>query len=453
MNAVSVELFHLRKSLDQKRRTYLKKDRSFCVMQKEITIINDIKVKKIPEIDSVHLRVKKLEDQIERIRRLVDCEENSKLAYFHMLDRMKNTVFYLEKKQAEYREIKVAQKSYLTSEINKSEKSKEARLQSKTAYSKYRTSIVYSQKEQLDVKTEIHQAAENLDKAQARRENVKKRQKEFLDNANIRDQISQLVDKYESVKLFKFYYHLSSYQFEKELQIYEKLEESFSKMRQATGLTDIDAMIERFLTKEHGYRELVSIFDQKEISKKNILIKLNAIEADIAANQHAKTDENEMNCDEKRKEVQRLRKGLKILREQKYNLQKIGNKVRLWTQKTTKKIQDESNNGFFITGLDTEEASTCKGFLIKIKFEVRKAFRNLEKSKETIPKLLNDLRSKGLSTIIEEIPLNMYKSLQTEERINPGDLDGYQSPIIEKSQRRESRKLSFSQFSSRSFRL
>ncbi|CAG9332520.1 unnamed protein product [Blepharisma stoltei] len=449
LSDVSLQLVKLRKSLDEKRQIILVKDKSISIMKKDMNLISDIKSRKLPEIETVSTRLKMLENKLAEAKIKCEHEETNFSANLHLLERMRTTMFYLEKKEVEYREAISAQSNYLQYEVNKCEKSKESKLQSKSAFEKLQTSLMYGKKENDETKYDIQKASGNLEKTKMRREAVKRRQKEFLDNEMIKDQISQLQHKHESLMSFRFFYNLITFQYEKQMEFYQKLEDCYLKMKAASGISEIDLMINRCYTREHDYKELITLTNAKKSQLEASQKKIVAIEADIEELNKLKNScyLNEFNESAKQKEISDLRLSIKRLKTKRHNLMKIANKLKIWTKKTSEKIDSVVEKNFFITGLSSENFENCADFLIKIRNEVRNALKNLQSPKETVQDFIWKMRSKSISSIIDEIPASQCRSIMVEEEFGAEDLDGYVSPDTGKHSENPSRKKSLGQFS------
>lgn len=89
--------------------------------------------------------------------------------------------------------------------------------------------------------------------AALRREERQKRQAEIAEAAANDDKDSHEVKLRDSLYMHRFWYSVLSRKLELEMQKAVDVEQAFQKIRAATGLFNVQDIVERFLTREQTY--------------------------------------------------------------------------------------------------------------------------------------------------------------------------------------------------------
>ncbi|CAG9321570.1 unnamed protein product [Blepharisma stoltei] len=445
----SARLILLRKRLDKSKQSFLKEDKVLSVMRRELNNLAELKIKKQSSVEETLKNSEKLESRIEWTKKQQDEEEKNRQIYLHIIDRMKSALFHLEKKSLNFKATLQSQNSVLKLEFDKSLKSKEAKLQSRFALTKFQSNLNYESQERLNAINNAEKDLKNRELSIIKKEENKKRQEEYLEKAIIDDQCAHSVGLREKYLIHKMWFNLMTFQFQKEHEKWKILEEAFIKMKISTGLKDIETMVERFLTKEQSYQELLVSVKQKETECTGYKQKIEGLQVKIdilnkeESEPKSKTNEEE----KKRNEILKAKKRVEELEAKRLKLYKTTNKIKIWAEKMASGIHKSARSGVFLTENENSEEIVVSNEFIenlrKIRNDVRQALQGVYSHKEKIPEFLSEVKRESMAIIINKAP-EVGKSIKItpEEEIELKDLVGLDESLVLEETLKKSRRSS-----------
>ena len=104
----------------------------------------------------------------------------------------------------------------------------------------------------------------NRQDAASRRDERQRKNAEVAENAANEDRDQNEVKLKEDVALNRFWYRVMKKKLQRDMEKSVKIENSFNKIRSATGLYDVQEIEQRFLTKEQTYADIVANIGNEE---------------------------------------------------------------------------------------------------------------------------------------------------------------------------------------------
>lgn len=255
---VADQLKQIRKKHDQTKESNLKKRQQLEKLRKDLEKFNAIATEAEEEKKMMDLRVNDLKKALETAHDRYEEEIRFKKTYLHMLDRMKQDKLSLECKANVLKQNLKSAKKVLNTESEKMRKSNEARFQSKLVLKELRESIAIDRRQKDERILRLQKNIRLRQEAVLRRDERQRRQAEIAEAAASLDKDSHEMKLRESLLLSRFWYYIITKKLSKIQRESVQVEQSFEKIRSVTGLTDIQDILERFLTKEHTYAQLLS---------------------------------------------------------------------------------------------------------------------------------------------------------------------------------------------------
>lgn len=212
-------------------------------------------------------------------------------------------------------------------------------------------------------------------------------------------------------------------------------------MKISTGLKEINTMVERFLTKEQSYNELLNSVKQKEKDCQNYKEKIDVLQGKLdllsKEEKEPKVKTNEM---EKKTEILRLRKVIEEIYQKKTNLQKVVNKVKVWSLKMPKRVSQATKSELFVTEI-TEPNINHEDVidnLRRVRNDVKNALQLIYINKDRVPEILQAVKRETLPIIISKIKEKQKD--ESEDDIELKDLIGIdENHIIEDTPKKSSK--------------
>lgn len=261
---VSMQLSLIRKKHDQARDANLKKKAYLEKLKQEIEKLDS--VTQVTECDqkSLQARIEQLQEQLEATKLKQQEELQNKRIYEHMLDRMKQEKISLEKKATSLQHNLKSARYVLETEEQRSRKTNETKFQSRLLLKELKESIDIEKKKKEERIQMLEKNIRMRNEAALRREERQKRQAEIAEAAANDDKDSQEVKMKESLLVHRFWYNFLKWKLDHEMQKSVAIEEAFQQIKTATGLQDIQEIVEKFLTKEQTYNELLQAVAEAE---------------------------------------------------------------------------------------------------------------------------------------------------------------------------------------------
>lgn len=332
---LSFQLTTLRKTLD--RYSLLKTHKEKKLEELRLKL-QQIKVSELVKDDDIIKEnyYHKLKQDIKNIK-VLECDEiDTQKIYENMYQRMSEIKRFLEKKEKKLR--KALEISIHNADIQ-SKKRKEVidsvnqyKIVYKTAENtyNYETSTLKNEISRLKTQSKLKKSV--LTKT----EEHNKHRLDIIEQTMIDERSAHLDQMRNGLLMSKYYNKFLSQKLVTIKQTFNKLDEAFQKVRIKTGLSNVDEVIEKFLTQESNYQLLTFVLHQKEEECSDYKAKLFLLQANVNELNDTKLIKNKDSNELKRKFDEFYR-----VREKKREIDKIFLKINIWVDNTTKKINPE----------------------------------------------------------------------------------------------------------------
>mmetsp|Transcript_15582 Transcript_15582/g.22589 ORF Transcript_15582/g.22589 Transcript_15582/m.22589 type:complete len:502 (-) Transcript_15582:40-1545(-) len=254
---VASQLTLIRKKHDKIKENNSKKKQHLERLKKELDKANS--VANIAESDSkqLHNKIEQLKISLEQAKKLHEEENKNKRSYMHVLDRMKKDKIALEKRSNGLQKSLKSAKQILNSETEKFRKIRESKYQSRVMLQELRENLINEKRKKEERLSKLERNVKQRQEAAMRREERQKRQAEIAEAAANDDKDSHEVKLRESLLMHRFWYLVLSKKLESEKEKADDVERAFRRIRTETGLMEIHDIVEKFLTREQNYNQLL----------------------------------------------------------------------------------------------------------------------------------------------------------------------------------------------------
>lgn len=260
---LSYQLTTIRKSLDKFSLQKNKKEQKLDELRVRLKMIENSQIVKNEDLVTKHA-YKSLQYEVHNTR-LVELEEleNQKI-YEFMYERLRNTTTFLEKRSRKLRKV-------LDITIHNAESMFKLRKETLDGIQKWK--VLY--KNELEVfRCEYDSIVEEISKmsvqsksqkaVMAKTEEQRRHRLEIIENTMINDNGTHYEDLRNRLLLCKMYEKYLTRKTLMEMKEHGKLNEAYQQVRLKTGLSNIEEIIEKFLTQEMNYNELTQDLHMKE---------------------------------------------------------------------------------------------------------------------------------------------------------------------------------------------
>lgn len=192
----------------------------------------------------------------------------------------------------------------LSLEQQKQRLTKEERLQSKAIFDSLMKNIEKEQKDRQERILELQRCIKNKEESVQRRIERQRRNQEIAEAAANENKDSSELKMRENLYIQKLWNAFMRKKMEKEMRQSSTIDEAFKSIKTATGVTDVQEMVRKFLTREQTYSQLLMAVSESErkidkLKKDNeeLRSRLHELQIDVTDNA-AKAGGNSMMDDE-----------------------------------------------------------------------------------------------------------------------------------------------------------
>lgn len=270
---LSFQLATLRKSLDKYSISNFHKENRLRELQFVLKELKDSQTVKYEEIQ-MRNHYKDVKVQIGDVALSMADEIEDQKMLENIQERMRLTKAFHEKKEKKLKKKLEAVSYYLETQM----KLRKETLDSVNQYRNlYKTALGQVEFEKSELKQEIlrmenHSALKK--KLLEKTEEHNKHRLEIVELTMIEERSAHLDDIRNSKMLHFCFDQLFRKKLAKEKIVFNKLNEAFMKVKIQTGLQDVEDMIEKFLTQEFNYQELIKNLQIKEIKCEDYKLKI-----------------------------------------------------------------------------------------------------------------------------------------------------------------------------------
>jgi chromosome segregation ATPase len=212
----------------------------------------------------------------------------------------------------------------------------------------------------------LQKSIRNKEEAVQRRMERVKRQQEIADAAANENKDSDELKMRENYMVQKLWTVFLKRKMENEMRKSAEVEDAFQTIRAATGMTDIHSIVQKFLTREHTYSQLlvnVAECERKiEALKKENEELMNTLHALNLDNDDQNVDgKNDKRSDDLSTQVSDLKKEVEECKDRSQKVEIVSDQVYGWTQKVLQKMNDNFDgrvNIMYLNDLEKLKDST-----------------------------------------------------------------------------------------------
>ena len=261
---ISEHLSLIRKKHDKIKEDNIKKRKMLEKLKKSYEMALEVAQNEEQEESSLKSSLENFQNQLEDTRKQQIVETKDTNTYLHMLERMKKDKIAMEIKANSVQVTLKSTKQSLNAETEKFRKVRETHFQSRLILRELQKSFISQRRIKDEKVVQLERNIKSRQDAVSRREYRQKKQAEIAEAAARDDKDSHEVKLRESLLLNKMWQHYLLKKLEKEKNQAIEVEKAFKKIKLATGLTDINEICERYLTREQNYLDLISAVNEAE---------------------------------------------------------------------------------------------------------------------------------------------------------------------------------------------
>ena len=193
-----------------------------------------------------------------------DFELMFQRSYYHMIDRIKKDIIALNISSYDLRDSNKQKEIIMQEEADKSRKAKEQRLQAKDRLQQLMDQIDKEQKHREERIESLNKSIKNKEEAVQRRMDRVNRQHEIAEAAANENKDSNELKMQENFMVQKMWSQFLKKKMDREMKRTYEIEDAFQKIRSSTGLTDVQEIVHKFLTREQTYSQLLMSVSDNE---------------------------------------------------------------------------------------------------------------------------------------------------------------------------------------------
>ena len=377
LSEVSSQLRFLRKHHDANKTINSIRIRALTAKSFDLQIVQDNGKNTTNKLQDSKDRVNVLELEINNIKKSQDESTLDTFSYKHVLDRMQSSRLHLDMKSLNLNKYIKVNQHVLGQEIDKKRRVREARIQTKVAVRNLEKFITRETKEKYEELQGIEKDVKQKKESNQRREEGFRRQIEILEVAADEDRNMKAMQLREGLLLHMFWYFVLQKRLLITMNKFSKLEAAFNNVKKTTGMYETSEIIEKLLTKEAGYVEILENIKYTKIKiedysnkNKDMEEKLNLINIIKAENIINPVKSLELNVKNKTRELEIQREKLQGIRGTYINISTWCNKI----TNMLKKYSNSSNDSVFATlvieNLQSKPMGKLSDEIIELKEEI-----------------------------------------------------------------------------------
>ena len=263
---VSIELGQIKKQHDDVKKLVIAKQDDLEKIKKEIESLGVQEQTAEGPVFQIKSRLEQLEECLDTTKLKIDEETLQKYCYSHMLERMKKDFIATKIYAADLQSSLKSKNQILEIENSKSQRTKEERLQSKSTFDSLMRNIELEQKERKKRIEELQECIKNKEESVQRRIERQKRNQDIAEAAANENKDSSELKMRESLYIQRLWNAFMRKKMEKEMKESFVIDDAFKSIKTATGVTDVQEMVRKFLTREQTYSQLLMNVSESERS-------------------------------------------------------------------------------------------------------------------------------------------------------------------------------------------
>ena len=239
---------------------------------------SEIYGKKIPQMQE---RIEVLKEKIAEAKEKQQEKLADREVYYHIEKRLVATKIHLDMKTNFLQEQLNIKQHVLTLEEKLSLRSREGRCRSARQYRNFSQSSDFYNKNKVKLLGKLEKDNEMIEQGEVSRLQRRKRHLEICEQVDDEETIRRFKGIREGIMLHRVWYMFLSHKLNKNIEKFGTIEQAFSKIKGITGLQDINDVVEKFLTKENAFLELMNFIVQNKHTKENLQKRNEEVESRI----------------------------------------------------------------------------------------------------------------------------------------------------------------------------
>jgi len=286
--------------------------------------------------------MKSTDDELGQIREEHDFELMFQRSYQHMIERMKRDLIAVRIEANELHESARQKEAVMAEEGDKNRQCKEQRMQAKLRLENLMKQIDMEQRKRQERIQALHKSIHNKEEALQRRMDRVRRQQEIAESAANENKDSNELKMQENFMIQRLWSSFLKRKMEKEMKRTFEIEDAFQKIRAATGCSDVQEIVHKFLTREQTYSQLLMAVSDNErkidnLRRENDHWREKLHELQIQAGEDKKASQNPaINALDQKQSG--LSKQLEKAEELNKKVQLVNDQVQGWTARVVQKI-------------------------------------------------------------------------------------------------------------------
>lgn len=257
INEVSTQLSHIKKKHDDAKKLVTLKQEEYDRIRKEITGLEIQELQIEGPIAYNKERLAQLDASMEETNEKINKEKMAKRTYTHMLERMGKDFIACKIKTTDL-ETSLRNKSQVQGiEEDSTRKTKEQKLQSKNIFDNLMKNIEKEQRDRQERILELQRCIANKEESVKRRIERQKKNQEIAETAANESKDSSELKMRNYLYINKLWNNFMKKKMHKEMESSRQIDDAFKQIKMQTGVTDVQAMVRRFQTRESMYTTLL----------------------------------------------------------------------------------------------------------------------------------------------------------------------------------------------------
>ena len=346
MKEVSFSLAELKKKHDVVKKQVVEKEKSLELIRKEIAQLGYQEGNAETIVYETTTRKQQIENAIKVTNKKTEEERMNSRIYDHMIYRLKKDLIAMDIKKKEL-ETSLRTKLIMHEEHKESlRKSKEQRLQSKTIFDSLIVNVGSEQKERKQRIVNLTKSIDNKQDNVKRRAERIQRQREIAEAAANENKDADEKHMRTNYVLNKLWNAFIRKKMEKEMKDSAHIDDAFKAIKTATGVTDVQELVDKFLTREQTYSELlVAVADSEsridKLRRDNEVLRSRLNELKIGAEDLQSGSHESEEISLLRKEYEEIKREESVKKEKYFNVEIVQDLVDNWARKVIIKVDED----------------------------------------------------------------------------------------------------------------
>ena len=346
MKEVSFSLAELKKKHDIVKKQVVEKEKNLEEIKKEIQQLDYQEGDAEGIVYEISTRRQQIENAIKVTKKKTEEERMNSRVFSHMIDRIKRDLIAMEIKKKEMETSLRSKQVMFEEQKEQHRKSKETRLQSKTIFDSLIRNVGNEQKERKQRIVMLTKSIDNKQENVKRRTDRMQRQREIAEAAANENKDADEKKMRENFMLNKLWNAFIRKKMEKEMKESAHIDEAFKKIKTATGVTDVQELVHKFLTREQTYSELLVAVAGSEnridkLRRENEILRARLNELKISADDVEGAPHESQEITKLRNEYEEIKREEALKKDKYYNVEIVQDLVDNWSRKVIVKIDDD----------------------------------------------------------------------------------------------------------------